>query len=325
MYKPTSSLIHVWKKCHECDAEPIVGTRFECQTCPAGSDNDLCENCYQKFLDGKLRHPTLRSRGDFVNKERHTFLPCDGRTCEEYFPWLSIPADQRCAPSLTGRFVVRPEFRCGVKSYFGSYAFVAHCNSHAEPLVLTALHVMDELIKCEGVDCSPTNNSYSGEELPKLVSRVILYDVLADQWMFHEIGTARCMLALREARVGVEEPLSYRDIAAFKADPSPYISPCILATHPPCLGEPVWMVARAITGRDSLVPAVVVRVTENMLVFRFSRVDVPPNTSGAPLINGEGEVVGINVGGGMFESYRFGHANHAGSMRLHLEEGAVNP
>src|SRR5919201_3732442 len=40
-----SELIHIWYRCHNCGMQPIVGQRFECQTCPSGPDNDLCEKC----------------------------------------------------------------------------------------------------------------------------------------------------------------------------------------------------------------------------------------------------------------------------------------
>ena len=53
----------------------------------------------------------------------------------------------------------------------------------AATLVLTALHVLDELAKFKRVNCLDTNTSYTGRELPAHVTGVKLYDPYAANWM----------------------------------------------------------------------------------------------------------------------------------------------
>jgi hypothetical protein len=67
------------------------------------------------------------------------------------------------------------------------------------------------------------------------------------------------------------------------------------------------------------IEAVVVEATSRTLIARFVNPDeTAPYSSGAPLLDAEGAVVGINVGAGRFGGQRFGHANHVGSVRRHL-------
>jgi hypothetical protein len=312
----TSELIHIWYRCHGCGMQPVVGRRFECQTCPAGPDNDLCEKCHEGFQRGTVKHPMPASYAAHVSTGVHRFRVVEGAPVHQCLPWLAVPQPQAVAPVVPERFVVRPEFRCGSNSYFGSYAFVVESGSGA-PLVLTALHVMDELIKSRKIDCTPNNASYTGRELPPLVQKVQLYDVFAPQWPLAELGSAGAMLVLPDARTNEEEPYAQRDIAAFRADPAARVSPGKLAQRPPRVGEPVWLafnVGKAATSRT--VQAVVVESTERALVFRYAPgAAAATHSSGAPLLNSGGEVVGICIGGGVLEGQRLGHANHVASIR----------
>jgi hypothetical protein len=179
---------------------------------------------------------------------------------------------------------------------------------------------MDELIKSRRIDCTSNNASYTGQELPRLVTKVKLYDVFAPQWPLAELGSASSMLVLPGARVADEEPYSQRDIAAFQADPTTRVSPARLAQNPPQVGEPLWLTFNAGKGAKSrTVQAVVVERTQRTLVFRYaSAATQTTHSSGAPLLNSAGEVVGIVVGGGFFNGQRLGHANHVTSIRHHL-------
>ena len=314
-----SELIHIWYRCHSCGMQPIVGQRFECQTCPSGPDNDLCEKCHQAFQRGTVKHPKPGGHAANFPTTVHQFRVFEGAPSHQYLPWLAVPQPEAIAPVVPDRFVVRPEFCCGLDSYFGSYAFVVESQA-GPPLVLTALHVMDELIKSKRIDCTSNNASYNGQELPRLVTKVKLYDVFAPQWPLAELGSASSMLSLPDARVGDEEPYSQRDIAAFRVDPAANVSPARLAEKPPQVGKPVWLAFNASKGAKSrTVQAVVVERTGRTLVFRYALATTETtHSSGAPLLNSGGEVVGICVGGGFLNGQRLGHANHVTSIRRHL-------
>ena len=311
-------LVHIWNRCHACGASPIVGLRFTCQTCPAGADNDLCQSCYRSFEQGQLKHPPPEARE--APAGQHIFRTFEGIEREQAAPWLAVAWCIAPAPAVPDRFVVRPEFRSGRESFLGSYGFVVAAEDGGQPLVLTALHVLDELAKFRRIDCSENNAGYSGHELPQQVTGVRLYDPFAANWVLNELGSAGEMLLLPDARICSVEPNSQRDVAAFRVLPTSGFQPRKLATASPTVGDPVWLAANQGRGiRERTIGAVVVQITDDTFVFRYAKpTTLPPHTSGAPLLNRSGEVVGVNVGGGMLDGYRLGHAAHVASLRRHF-------
>jgi len=312
-----AELVHIWNRCHACGAAPIIGPRFACQTCPTGADNDLCATCYQLFKRGQIEHPSPEARE--APAGRHLFRAFEGIERERALPWLAAPWSAALAPRVPDRSVVRPEFRSGGESFFGSYAFVVVLENGG-PLLLTALHVLDELAKFRGIDCSDKNVSYTGGELPHQITDVQLYDPFAANWVLNRLGAARDMLPLPDARICSNEPYSQQDIAAFRLVPSSVFQPLRLATAPPRVGEPIWLAVNLGHGaRQRAEQAVTVEITDKTFIFRFAAHDLPLYTSGAPLLNRTGEVVGINVGGGTFEKQKLGHGVSVLSVRHLLE------
>jgi hypothetical protein len=190
-------------------------------------------------------------------------------------------------------------------------------------VLVTALHVMDELIRKKGLDFRDANRAYTGRELPSVVTQVKLYDVFAKTWILSELGTAGPMWILPNARINDEEPYSGQDIAVFLVSNPQKLSPMQLASQAPDVGEPVWVAARASAAdaRAIALPAVVVELTDRSFVFRYARgAPEVAFTSGAPVLNRGGEVVAINVGGGYLDGRRLGHGNQATSIWRHIQE-----
>lgn len=318
MDSPGVELVHVWSRCHACGTAPIVGTRFECQTCPTGPDSDLCQACYLLLQRGQIKHPPPEARE--APHGPHRFRAFEGVPRERVQHWLTVPDAPASAPTVPDRFVVRPEFRSGRESFFGSYAFVVAAEDGGDPLVLMALHILDELARFRGIDCSDSNAAYTGRELPPHVTNVQLYDPFAPNWMLAELGTARGMLLIPNARIGAVEPYSQRDIAAFRAAPSsPFLS-LPLARSIPIVGEPIWLAVNHGPGaRERTTQAVVVEITDETFVFRFAApAELPRYTSGAPLLNRLGEVIGVNAGMGTLDKHKLGHGVHVTNIRRHL-------
>ena len=313
-------LVHVWNRCHGCDAAPIVGTRYECDVCPAGPDNDLCAACHARFLEGKLAHPLIASREAVAGT--HTFRAIAGTPRADAAPWLAVPWAPARAPAVPERSVVRPEFRSGRDSWLGSYGFVVAAEDGGRPVLITALHVLDELIRARGVDATAGNAGYTGRELPPRLSDVQLYDVFAANWMLAGLGLAGEMFVLPRARIPAVEPFSDTDIAAFRVRANASVQTLRLAAAAPPAGAPVWLAARG-RATERTTPAVVVEASARTLVVRLAPgVTMPPYGSGSPLLNSAGEAVGILSGGGMLDGQQLGHACHVGSVRQHLGWGA---
>ncbi len=324
-------VVHLWNHCHHCHAEPIIGRRYECQSCPSGPDIDLCEPCYELWGRGEVEHPAKDSVASDLTITEHRFEMFEGKPLASFQDWLLVKHPVAADPIVPKQAVLRPIFSAGVDSVIGSYAFVARLEGAKRPLILTALHVMDELIKKLGIDCSLGREddkirNYTGKELPAVVTEVNLFDVFAANWMMAPIGNGGPMLVLPDAATGAEEPYSNRDIAAFwvhSADAG-HFNPLPLAQSAPRVGEPVWLAARRMdnSGKRTL-KAVVVECTERSLVFKYEGDgEKPKYTSGAPILNGKGEVVGINVGGGRLNEENLGHANHIENIRRHLSNAS---
>lgn len=311
--------IHIWNQCHACGLAPITGLRFTCETCPAGAHNDLCQPCHQLFEQGRLQHPSPEAREAPAGR-RHVFRAFQGVERQRVAPWLTVPWCNAQAPAIPDGFVVRPEFRSGRESFFGSYGFIVAAEDGKAPLMVTALHVLDELAKFWNIDCSDNNPDYRGDELPAQVTGVQLYDPYATNWVFSEIGSAGEMLGLSDTRTSSAEPYSQRDVAAFRTLQASRLQPFRVAKALPVVGDPIWLAVNLGRGaRERTSQAVIVESTDETFVFRFAKATtLPPYTSGAPLLNRLGEVVGINVGGGTFDGYRLGHAAHAASLRRHF-------
>jgi hypothetical protein len=318
--------VHLWNHCHNCDARPIVGQRFHCETCPEGPDNDLCEPCYELLQKGQIKHPADDSyavssvHGNEIGE--HQFTVHDGKPITMYEEWLQISHPHVPDPVLPYPFIVRPVITAGMDSVIAGYAFVVKIEGYRQPVLLTALHVIDALIKQKGIDCTDKNKNYTGREIPAVITEVSLFDVCADNWMMAPLGTAGSMWVLPGAGTGDEEPYSDRDIAAFWVPPADAknIKSAPLASQSPAEGEPVWHAARlAEKPGQELFKAVVVEVSQRSLVFKYEDpADKPKYLSGSPLVNQKGEVAAIIVGGGELNGQKLGHGNHVDNIRRHL-------
>jgi Trypsin-like peptidase domain len=317
----SSQAVHVWSRCHHCGVSPIVGPLFACETCPAGPDTQLCSNCHEGYQHGSIKHPRPDAPGSFSAPGPHHFTRKESSPATHLESWISIPGRAERAPPVPARFLVRPEFCFGPRSAFGGYGFIVEFKGRT--LLLTALHVMDELIKAVEIDSTAANRTYSGKELPAKVSSVRMYDVLQKQWLLYELGDAGPMLVLPDARTGDEEPYSFRDLAAFRVATPGSLSAGRLGTRDPEPGDPVWVAAAMPDGSHTR-RATCVEQSESSFVFRYEEAkEVAKYSSGAPILDAQGAVVGVNVGSGHYAGRQFGHANPLRSILAHLASGVV--
>ncbi|TQV77383.1 hypothetical protein FLL45_05410 [Aliikangiella marina] len=306
--------IHFWQHCFNCKVSPIVGTRYQCQTCPAGPNIDLCQRCYALYKQGKISEACHTS--DQVKLRGNDFKAYHGERNINLQQWQETPVNQLVTPELFDNFLVRLEFKSGFNSAFGGYGFVVNHNQHT--LVLTALHVLDEVLKAHEIDASSNNLAYTGAELPSVIDSTVLYDVMKERWMFHELGVSNQMIALKNARIGELEPISFKDISAFHISEDVQVKAACLAESSPEVGESVWLVANMPEYQNTR-QAVVVEKSDKSLIFRYNQKEgIPIGCSGAPIINKLGQVVAINIGTTTNADQRYGHSNPVESIREHL-------
>ncbi|HEV2693114.1 MAG TPA: serine protease [Verrucomicrobiae bacterium] len=121
--------------------------------------------------------------------------------------------------------------------------------------------------------------------------------------------TSTHMLYISSARAFSNDDSS-KDVAAFLLPD--YAGRALrISLHPPQPGDTVYLYARP-RGEDWL-KLIVGKVTGNssaglQYVYDNGKFDFA-GTSGAPILNDAGEVVGINLGGGISQNHEFGFAN----------------
>jgi len=318
--------VHVWNRCHNCDAKPIAGKRYQCKTCRSGPDNDLCEACYALLQKNEISHPADDSPAHTIETGNHQFKQYDGKPILLYKDWLSVDHPDVPSPSININFMVRPIFNSRRHSSIGGYAFVVKLPDLPHPVLLTAFHIMHEFAVKHGIDCTDRNKGYTGKEIPDIIVEVDLFDLFASNWMLSSLGTAGPMLVLPNARIDDEEPCSDRDIAAFWAlNGDKKLIPGVLAPNAPKVGEPVWLLAGIGEKQcPKMLKAVVVELTSQTFIFKFENKPADSDelkyTSGAPLINQNSEVVAINAGSGYIGSQKIGHGNHVENIFTHLHD-----
>lgn len=160
------------------------------------------------------------------------------------------------------------------------------------------------------------SREYSSEELGKLVRKVKLRSLDDNRLNY----TASEPIAIKGAEPFSEETAA-RDIAIFKLDQMPTNS-LFISTTAPRLGESVWMYTSVINRDRSkqLFKAVVVEYNKDRIVYAFEDSGIELNaTSGAAVINWQGDVVGINLGGGRQGRVLFGIGNPLSALQETFE------
>lgn len=137
-------------------------------------------------------------------------------------------------------------------------------------------------------------------------------------------------LAIPGARAMGKDVPVLRDISAFPLSAASAAQAPVrlkLARTGPRPGDDVWVVTQLLGGAPSsqlLHHAKVVEAGPRATYYRFDNVKlVIQATSGAPVVNGAGEVVGINLGGGAVDGELFGVADTLPEIRKALADAGV--
>ncbi len=154
----------------------------------------------------------------------------------------------------------------------------------------------------------------------KGVAALSMQDVHQDWWfpIFIKISDAD----------STENRAYAKDIAVFKSEDRPELKVLELAKEMPKKGDKVWVFARQ-RGDDKpgLLPATVAEADADKLTYIFDQTDFRlPGTSGAPVLNEQGKVVGMNLAGGETADKKFkGTANPVSSIRSEIATALSQP
>jgi len=181
---------------------------------------------------------------------------------------------------------LRPQFITQKGTLAAGTAFAIEIDGQERLLVLTAVHLFGP--------AAGLPKQIPSSELPAYVRGVILYDAFSQA----EVARAGPMLELPEAAPWNKADTG--DVAAFWASKDSQLSPAKLGESLPTAGQAIWLAASLNDGpeRDQLLHRAVVRLSKREGInFQYDSTNLNLlATSGAPLIDSDGRVIGINVG-----------------------------
>jgi hypothetical protein len=205
--------------------------------------------------------------------------------------WRVFNAPPGSPPTLPANLAVRPTFtlKDGHTVEAGT-AFGATMDG-GEPVLLSALHLLGE---AGGLD-----KQIPAQQVPDVVAAVSLFNMDRSRLL----GTAGKGL-LREGQPlgeGRTEGDCRGDIVAFRLSKQSGVGVAPLAKANPGFSTPVWVVGKEFSQSGAAAeafPGVVwVSTRKALVVVMRTRVDLS-GFSGAPVVNAQGEIVGMVIGGG---------------------------
>jgi len=182
--------------------------------------------------------------------------------------------------------VCRPTFKVDAKSYEAGTAFLL---ASARPLLLTAHHLF-------GPD-GGLAKSLTWQDMPAHAHVVSCKPIGTGRPISGEVAVA---IPGAHSMDPAEQSGTINDVAVFRASPDSSVVPSLtLAVSSPKEGDRVFLIAE-VEGSDSpLHPAHVLGLQNGALLFAYDDPKLELQaTSGAPIVNTDGKVVGLNLGGG---------------------------
>lgn len=206
-----------------------------------------------------------------------------------------------------------PTFETKEAVYSAGTAFALKLPQEKRPLLITATHLFGE--------AGGLLREVPSSELPTFVLSVGLQDLFDPNASTFPLEAK--VLALPGA---TSEDLS-KDLAAFLISENTKIPTYELEIKPPMVDEPIWLAASVAGGapaEQKLHKAIVKESDSETLCFQFENPDLDLTaTSGAPILNKDGKVVGINIAGEEIDGKILGYGNSAASIEELLKKGLL--
>ncbi|TNE91968.1 MAG: hypothetical protein EP330_03160 [Deltaproteobacteria bacterium] len=220
--------------------------------------------------------------------------------------------------SLAG-FVLRPELHMGEdkKARAGGLAFVV--DEGEDRFALTAYQLLGAP---SGIETIPA------AQVTEKVSKLALSEVSSGMWLVNGGAPLKTSMEVIGATAS-------KDLVVFPVDKPKEkttslttgnratVKPGALAAEPPAKGESIWLVAPLAEGTGHLHLGTVAELNGDFLFYDIADKDLNlAGTSGAPLVNAKGEVVGVQVGVIRFEDGGLaGSAVPLSAIKARISEG----
>ncbi len=220
------------------------------------------------------------------------------------------------APPVREGFCLRPHFE--LKGHDPTDAGIAF-----------PLRVDDRIVVVTAFDLFGPNGGLAEQVPAAKLSEVVKGVDLRDAFTSRPVTKLGPPLPLADA-----EPMGQtaaHDIAVFPAAApdemaaiagQPVLRPAKLAAADPAVGDPIWVVAPqvgAAADAPRAIPATVAAVEDGWLFYTFAadHVDLT-GTAGAPVVDAAGDVVGMQLGGGVLDGKMIGSANPRVAIAEHV-------
>lgn len=234
---------------------------------------------------------------------------------------LSSVALAQTAPTVAPCSVLEPRFTVDGKSVAAGKMFALKVGE--KTLLLTAHHLLGP------------NGGLPAQLGPDEVVAKVASVGLTDA----SDGKTSCGRSVKALKVAGAAPMAggdaSTDLAVFVPAPvetkdrltTTALAPLALAAAAPKVGDPVWLASR-VQGREGMAwAAKVVEVQANALYLEYADKELDLTaTSGAPILDAKGAVVGLNLGGGkMDDGALIGAASPVGALKSRVETAAATP
>lgn len=213
-------------------------------------------------------------------------------------------------PKVPDNVLMKPTFLLANQSWSGGTAFLVQAPDKRGALLVTCHHLFGP--------ATGRDEQMSGEQIRTEVRAAIGLSMQDTKTVI----VADRYVAFKGAR-GQDGEGAEKDLAAFavKADQPP--TTLEFAEDAPRIGQLVYMFARLRSeAAPRLLQATITQVEPNWLLYTFKERTIDlAGTSGAPILNEAGKVIGMNVGGNDQNGEVIGAANPATRMKENLASG----
>lgn len=227
--------------------------------------------------------------------------------------WLGGLALSLAQPALPKNVIFKPTFITGRESFTAGTAFVCAAKDGKRQLLVTAHHIFGTAGGFE--------SELAWDQLNEVIKLTV--GISMDDSSVHI--TSKKALRIRDAHALDRTGLA-NDIAAFELNLQANQPVLRLAKTTPKVGDRLWLYGRQ-RGADKLelMPCKTVGSNTQELDYEFDDKTIKlAGTSGAPVVNSDGEVVAINIGGTEQKGKLIGYGNPMPSIVGHLEKSLEN-